>query len=327
MSGVTILCFGASYAVALGLELSRMLFQSRVRRVVLLGFVTAGLLAHTVYLVYSGASAQSQLPPLSSLYDWLLVVAWILVALYLYLSAWYRDLALGVFLLPVVLGLVAAAAWFVEPTPRKLDNQFWVVLHAGLLAVGGAAVAAATLAGTMYLVQARRLKRKSGPRIGFRLPSLERLEWVNHRALTLGFALLTLGFGSGIVLAWAHRSGSAVTPSLVAALLVWIAFAVVLHLQHRPRVRGRKDAWLSILAFVLLIGLVLVELDRGRLHGGVDRPSQPGPNGRSDGGVVRARRLAVDRSSRRGPNGARGSLAGADESALPAMRVAEGGRP
>lgn len=275
MSGVTILCFGASYAVAFGLELSRLLFQSRVRRVVLLGITSAGLLAHTIFLVYSGASARSNLPPLSSLYDWLLVVAWILVALYLYLSTWYRDLALGVFLLPVVLALVAAAAWFVEPTPRKLDNQFWVVLHAGLLAVGGAAVVTATLAGTMYLVQSRRLKQKSEPILGFRLPSLELLERVNHRALTLAFALLTLGFGSGVVLAWVRRSGAEVTPSLVAAVLVWVAFAVLLHLQHR--LRGRKDAWLSIFAFLLLIGLVFVELDQGRLHGAPDRSSGPAP--------------------------------------------------
>jgi ABC-type transport system involved in cytochrome c biogenesis permease subunit len=268
LSGVTILCFGASYAVAFGLELSRLLFQSRVRRVVLLGFVIAGLGAHTIFLVYSGASAQSNLPPLSSLYDWLLVVAWILVALYLYLSAWYHDLALGVFLLPIVLGLVGAAAWFVEPTPRKL-------------------------------VQARRLKSKSEPILGFRLPSLELLERVNHRALILAFALLTLGFGSGVVLAWLHRSVAAVTPSLVAAVLVWIAFAVLLHLQRRHRLRGRKDAWLSIFAFVLLIGLVLIELDQGRLHGGRDRPAGTAPPSdaipafhRADDGDASAERLA-----------------------------------
>ena len=286
LSRIEVFCFFASYAVALGLELSRLVFQSRVRRVVLLSFAGAGLLAHTLFLVYSSASARSQLPPLSSLFDWLLVVAWILVALYLYLAFWYRELGLGVFLLPIVLGLVTAA-WFFgeEPAPRALDDQFWVLLHAGLLALGSAAVVAATLAGLMYLVQSWRLKSKRGPVLGFALPSLELLERVNHRALTLAFALLTLGFGSGLVLAVVHETGTAVTPTLIAASLVWVAFAVLLHLRHRPQLRGRKDALLSIFAFLLLSVLVMLGLEKGTLHhvpgaasGALPIPSDPSPS-------------------------------------------------
>ena len=52
LSGVSTICFAASYAVALALEISRLLFRSGVRRLVMLGFAGAGLVAHTAFLYY-----------------------------------------------------------------------------------------------------------------------------------------------------------------------------------------------------------------------------------------------------------------------------------
>ena len=52
LSGVSTICFAASYAVALALEISRLLFRSGVRGAVMLGFAAAGLVAHTAFLYY-----------------------------------------------------------------------------------------------------------------------------------------------------------------------------------------------------------------------------------------------------------------------------------
>ena len=52
LSGVSIFCFAASYAIALVLEVTRLLFRSGIRGAVMLGFAGAGLFAHTVYLFY-----------------------------------------------------------------------------------------------------------------------------------------------------------------------------------------------------------------------------------------------------------------------------------
>ncbi|MGH7193726.1 MAG: hypothetical protein ACREJM_09365, partial [Candidatus Saccharimonadales bacterium] len=81
LSRVTIFCFAASYAVAWALEASRLWFRSGFRGAVMLGFGAAGLLAHTFYLAYrAGADAV----PLSSEFDWYLLAAWLLAAVYLY---------------------------------------------------------------------------------------------------------------------------------------------------------------------------------------------------------------------------------------------------
>ena len=47
LSGVHIVCFATSYAVALVLEVSRLLFRSGVRGVVMLGFAGVGLVIHS----------------------------------------------------------------------------------------------------------------------------------------------------------------------------------------------------------------------------------------------------------------------------------------
>jgi ABC-type transport system involved in cytochrome c biogenesis permease subunit len=265
ISGVSILCFAASYLVAFGLEVSRLVFRSRLRRPVRLVFAGAGLFAQTLFLVYRGQQVGTL--PLSSLYDWLLVLSWLLVVFYLYLALRHSDLALGVFLLPVVLGLVGTAWWLVDRSPRSLPDviAFWGMVHGGLLAFGTVAVIAAFVAGLMYLVQGHRLKAKHRPARGLRLPSLERLEAFNRQSITLAFPLLTLGLMLGLGLAvYQRRVDAAVVlhdPKVVSTLVTWFLFAVLLHARYRPELRGRKIAYLTIVAFgFLLFTLVGVQL-------------------------------------------------------------------
>src|SRR5882672_11435135 len=105
MLHVTVVCFLASYLVAFALELGRLLGRSRISRFVRLGFALAGFVAHTLYLL--NRSQQTHLPPLlASTHDWMLVLAWVLALFYLFLTLVQRELALGVFALPVVLLLV-----------------------------------------------------------------------------------------------------------------------------------------------------------------------------------------------------------------------------
>ena len=57
LSGISIVCFTASYAVSLALEVSRLFFRMPVRLVVMIGFTLAGLLAHTLYLAQRASGA------------------------------------------------------------------------------------------------------------------------------------------------------------------------------------------------------------------------------------------------------------------------------
>ncbi len=117
MSGVSTICFAASYAVVLALEISRLWFRSRVRRLVRLGVAGAGLVAHTAFLYYRAISPAESGAPLSGQRDWFLVAAWALVAVYLYFTVFHPKVPFGLFLLPLALALIGAGRFLAEAAP------------------------------------------------------------------------------------------------------------------------------------------------------------------------------------------------------------------
>ncbi len=260
LAGISTLCFGASYAVALALELSRLWFRSGVRGALLIGFAAAGLLAHTLFLGYRAATAAST--PLSSQFDWFLVAAWVLAATYLYLSFYHPRTAVGLFILPLVLALVGIAQFFAsqEPFAERHASQVWGAIHGVFILLGTVAVMVGFVSGLMYLLQSYRLKHKQLPPQGFRLPNLEWLEHLNSRAIVISALMLAAGFLSGTVLNLVnHRlnvdqlpwSDPVIWTSLL--LLAWLVTAAIFGVVYKPARQGRKVAYLTVASFLFLV--------------------------------------------------------------------------
>jgi ABC-type uncharacterized transport system permease subunit len=279
LSGITITCFAASYAVTLGLEITRLFFRLRVRWVVMIGFAAAGLFAHSLYLWRLTQQELSDVGgvPLSSWYDWCLVVAWVLAATYLGLACRHPENSVGLFLLPLVLVLIAAATQVDEVTPfdREKALGYWGVVHGLMLLLGTVSAALGFAAGLMYLLQSHRLKQKRPPRQGLRLPSLEWSQALNRRSLVISTCLLALGLLSGIVLnliRHAHQQSSVSWTDPVvlssAVLFLWLTGATLFESMYKPAREGRKVAYLTLASFVFL-GLVLAFVLLGQ-HGSPD---------------------------------------------------------
>ncbi|MCC6418767.1 MAG: cytochrome c biogenesis protein CcsA [Gemmataceae bacterium] len=256
LDNVTAVCFAASYSMALALELLHQFRPRPVVRLLALVFTGAGLLAHTLFI------ASNRLP-LETPHGSLVIVAWVLAVFSLYGSLHYRKTAWGLFVLPVVLGLVVLAALVAPPDTRtqgwtwalfSLEGKhFWPVLHGVLLALAAVGVSVGFVASVMYLVQVYRLRAKLLPGRGVRLLSLERLEEMNRRAINLAFPLLTTGLLVGAALLL--QSGEPISGYLRIVSLVglWVVFAILLFLRYRVHARGRQTALLTILAFALLV--------------------------------------------------------------------------
>ncbi len=254
---ITVLCFGASYGAALILELAQLLRAGKILRLLALLFGGAGLVAHTLFLV-------GHRVPLASQPGALLYPAWILAVFYLIGSIHYRRLTWGVFVLPVVLCLSMLAGVFLpggalfsaqEESPLLSAHDFWRGLHIALFVLAAVGISVGFVASTMYLVQARRLKAKALPGQGMRLLSLERLETMNRRAINIAFPLLTVGLLVGMAqMAYESEALRGWTdPRVLSTLILWLVFAVVLYLRYGFRVRGRRVALLTIVAFALLL--------------------------------------------------------------------------
>jgi ABC-type transport system involved in cytochrome c biogenesis permease subunit len=269
MSEVSLFCFAASYTVALALEVLYLRRRRPVHRLAATSFGGAGLLAHTIYLAV-------QRPPLAWQYGLLLVLAWVVAIFYLSSVLHHKRQAWGVFVLPVVLCLVLLAVAFGPPKDGDGGRRSGFlgteqlktigIAHAGLLILSAVGVSVGFVASLMYLAQAHRLKAKMLPREGVQLPSLERLEVMNRRALSLSFPLLTSGMILGMVLLL--RPDDKIVdwydPRILASVLLWLVFALLLYLRFGMHLRGRRVALLTILAFaVLLVTLVMPHMGRG----------------------------------------------------------------
>jgi ABC-type uncharacterized transport system permease subunit len=271
LSGITTFCFGASYTVALALELVGLRFRFGWHRLVMLLFAIAGLVAHTIYLALRISAETS---PLASPSDWFLLAAWLVAAIYVVASLRFPRSAVGLFILPLALALIGASLVASnEPFAAGNAGRVWGLIHGWLLLLATITVSVGFLAGLMYLIQSWRLKHKLPPSPHFRLPSLEWLEHVNSSSLAISAILVAGGFLSGLALLRLEHRGEAAynlwTDPVVlslAAMFLWLVAAEVFRWLYPPARRGRKVAYLTLASFVfLVIALASVTL-MDRLH-------------------------------------------------------------
>jgi ABC-type uncharacterized transport system permease subunit len=265
LNRLSILCFAGTYSLALLAELARFFVRNSVRWYVAASLMALGWLVQTAFL--ANLAFKNPLVLVTTAFESIMVLSWIVALIGLYLMVHSpKPMAVGIFVLPLVLGLVIAG-WFV---PRQSDwlewggmIAFWGTVHGIFLLVGAVFTCVAFFAGLMYLVQMRRLKAKRPPRVGLALPSLEHTERINRGAITIAFPLLTFGLLIGIILSVVpHTPGNGSTtahtlqwtdPKVLSAVLMWLVFAVLLHAQFRPAMRGKSIMLLTIVAFGFLV--------------------------------------------------------------------------
>src|SRR3954469_22072017 len=214
MDRLTVLCFGGTYGLALASELARFVTRSAARWYLTVGLTVLGWLVQTAYLANLGWSQRKV--PVTTAFESLLVLSWIfaLIGLYLMIRS-PRPMAVGLFVLPMVLALVIAG----RLAPRQggwvqwgSSTAFWGTVHGVFLLAGAVSTCVAFAAGLMYLVQSSRLKHKRPPRFGFALPGRERSGRLTRGAIPVAFPLLTCGLLIGVLLSLAGRGDVAGTP-------------------------------------------------------------------------------------------------------------------
>jgi ABC-type uncharacterized transport system permease subunit len=262
---LSVLCFAGTYALALLAELARFFVRSPIRWYVASGLMALGLLVQSAFL--GNMARKDLMAPLATAFGSLMLLSWIVALIGLYVMVRSpKPVAVGMFVLPLVLGLVVGAGGFAPRQSDWLDwgstVAFWGTVH-GIFLLGGAVfTCVAFVAGLMYLAQMRRLKLKRPSRTGLALPSLEQSERINRGAITVAFPLLTFGLLIGVVLSLAtraegHTAGAHMLrwtdPKVLSALVMWVVFAGLLHARFRPAMRGRSMMVLTIVAFGFLV--------------------------------------------------------------------------
>lgn len=208
--------------------------------------------------------------PVVNLHESLSFFAWALIAFFLLLNRHYEIRIVGSLVAPFASVLVLwAAALPKEILPLHPSLQsVWLPFHVIFAFLGDAIFALACVAGVVYLIQERLVKSKRVAGMSQRLPSLDVLDAINARALTIGFPLLTLGIMTGA--AWAASAWGSYwswDPKETWSLITWLLYAALLHQRLMVGWRGKKAAIMSIVAFgALLFTFLGVNLLMKGLH-------------------------------------------------------------
>ena len=208
--------------------------------------LAAGALAHT-FVIGMQTMAAGHVPvagttPAISTFVWLLALA------YLYIEMTTDERAMGVFIVPLLVALQVIRA--MQPGARAAGadpREPLFGVHVASLLFAYASFALACVIGVTYVLLFKEIKAKH---LGFfyaRLPSLQALDLMNRRAVTVGWVFLTVGVVVGVVWAAQARGG----PTAIRA-------------SRRCRWRTRRSSALSSAGRVYSFALVARRARLGR---------------------------------------------------------------
>jgi len=191
--------------------------------------------------------------PLTNLFEVFIFLAWSVALIYMLIGPAYRLSLMGAFTAPLVVllqGFALIAPIDVRHSVKMPANPS-LEFHASISLVAYGAFALACIAGVMYLVQERQLKTHQLHSIFYHLPPLSDLFAAITRLLWLGFILYTVGIASGF---FTGRPLPRV--QVVAAIGVWLLYAVILQGRHLRRIAPRRVAALCIIGFSAALTLL-----------------------------------------------------------------------
>jgi ABC-type transport system involved in cytochrome c biogenesis permease subunit len=189
---------------------------------------------------------------------------WLLALSYIYLELTTDERAMGVFILPIAVGLQMIPAFSpgVENADPVLDSPwFWV--HLLSLMFSYATFAVAGMLGLTYMLQFKEIKKKHLGYFYARLPSLHVLDAMNSRAVVVGWLFLTIGVVVGVI--WTAQARALAPgnsnlqmmslndPKILIALLTWAVYSFEVFARSTMGWTGRRAAWLSAVGFVIVL--------------------------------------------------------------------------
>ena len=241
------LTFYFASAIVCVLELFK---STKTTSLIMISLAAIGFVFHTSNII--ARYVISGHIPIANLHEASSFFSWCIVLLFFILEYRYRLGLLGSFIMPIVFVIMLSSSML----PRKIAplnpvlQSYWLGIHTVLAFIGDAAFAMAFGIGIMYLLQEHFVKSKHLGGLFQRLPSLQILDEINYRLITIGFPFLTLAIITGAL--WAESAWGTYwrwDPKEVWSLITWVIYASVLHVRLIAGWRGKRAAILSIIGF------------------------------------------------------------------------------
>jgi ABC-type transport system involved in cytochrome c biogenesis permease subunit len=220
-----------------------------------------GAVAHT--FVIGMQTMEAGHVPIAGTTQAISTFVWMLALAYLCMEMTTEERALGVFIVPLLVALqfIRALNPVIERRVPILESP-WFGVHVASLLFAYASFALACVIGITYVLLFKEIKAKH---LGFfykRLPSLDSLDMMNARTVTLGWAFLTIGVLVGTIWAAEARSGpvfdprvqamSLADPKILGATVCWALYTFAIY-TRRLGWSGKRAAYLSAVGFAIVL--------------------------------------------------------------------------
>ena len=248
------------YGCAAGAYLGHFTGRDRAIGRLATALLGAAVLAHT--FIIGMQTVQVGHAPLVGTTAALSAFVWLLGLAYLYVELTTDERAMGVLVsvMLAVLYIIPALDPQTSPRPEVLRSPLFTV-HVLAMLFAYASFALACVLGVTYVLLFNEIKAKH---LGFfyaRLPSLQILDAMNGRVVTIGWIFLTVGIAVGGI--WATQvhavpdprvqAMSAADPKILVALVCWGVYSFALFARRAIGWTGRRAAWLSAVGFVIVL--------------------------------------------------------------------------
>lgn len=248
-----------------------------VRKSDKLGGITQALVwlavaVHAAQVILRGAAAGRF--PWGNLFEYVTVVTLFAMVISAFVIQRKPLRVMWPWLLTPVVALLfyAGLKLYAETAPVVPSLQsFWFPIHVSTVSIGGGIGLLSGMSSLMYLLRRAQPKGKEKGILRYLatpLPEADNLDAMAYRTAVWALPVFGLGIVFGAI--WAEAAWSRFwgwDPKETVSLITWLLYAVYLHARATPGWRGRKAAWVNVIAFATMVfNLFFINMVVSGLH-------------------------------------------------------------
>ncbi len=228
----------------------------------------SALILHLVYIL--GRTVAFDHPPVTTVFEIMTMLAFCIVVGYAYIEFKTKTSNTGFFILILPLVFQTVSSLFIKDLldiPPFLRSRL-LGFHVSAALLGYTAISLSAVYGMLYLLLYHEIKSSRFGVIYNRLPNLEMLEKMSHKAEVFGFIMLTIAICVGLFwLPRVFREFSYWDPKLVGSLVIWALYAMGLSAKRRFGWQGRKTMIIAVVAFAFVfLSMTVVNMYLSGFH-------------------------------------------------------------
>ena len=209
-------------------------------------------------------------PPVTTVFEIMTMLALSIAIGYAYIELRTKTSNTGFFILLLAFLFQMVSSLFIrdlKEIPEILRSRL-LGFHVSAALLGYTAISLSAVYGLLYLMLYHEIRSTRFGLIYKRLPNLETLERMSHKAEVFGFVMLSVAIVVGLVwLPRAFENFSYWDPKLIGTLVIWVLYAVGLTAKRSLGWQGRKTMIISLVGFgFVFLSMTVINLYMSGFH-------------------------------------------------------------